>query len=128
MSTFERNIKQFADEHGVVFKTDSEIGFGRPCAGLLYEDHYVEFNPMDDDYEYLPEFHDPRLDNIKPEHAYHKGNFIAVLGDDENAVAELSNWVDELRKLEVTMQPRKAPASTLQGLLGKNIMTIKTKE
>ena len=111
------NIQQFANEHKVLFEDNGECGFGRPCVGLLRDSNYIAYNPTDSKTnDEIPEFSDYRFYDIAPENAYHKSDCIAVLGTDEDSIRELSEWVDELRKLNVTVERYSTGATGMQAM------------
>lgn len=96
----------FANKHKVIFNPEGEVGFGRPCAGFLHGDNYVDYCPtkMDDengDYGYIKEAYceAARPPESAP-NAYHKHDCFAVLvqGDSskEQAIIELANWVKHM--------------------------------
>ena len=97
------NIQAFANQHKLIFEDEGECGFGRECVGLLSRTGcYVSFNPRD--YVkggYIAELYDERFDEISPEDAYHKYFCFAVLGRGEEAIKQLSEWVDKLKELNV---------------------------
>src|SRR5574343_1219712 len=92
-----KNIQEFANRFKLIFEDDGEVGFGRKCVGLTNGNNYVDYNPTQfPDYDYVEEFYDKRLFDIIPENAYHKYNCLAVLGNDESSIIQLSEWVDKL--------------------------------
>ena len=52
----------------------------------------------------IEEFYDERFYEIIPENAYHKHSCLAVLGRGEKAIKQLSDWVDKLREIGVTVE------------------------
>ena len=102
------NIQKFANDHKIIFEDEGEVGLCRPCVGLMYGESYIEYNPYDKDtYEPISEYYDNRLKKIIPEDAYHKYECVTVLvhGDDyDTAIRQLSDWVDGLRKLKVSLE------------------------
>ncbi len=112
-----KNIQDFANKHKLVFEDNGEIGFGRECVGLLHGDNYIEYNPMDSDFNYMPDFYDERFNNIAPENAYHKGDYLAVLGTGESAISELSQWVDSLKEIGVEIGNYPTGATGLQAMI-----------
>ncbi len=122
-----QNIQEFANKHKVVLELEGECGFGRECVGLLHGNNYVDFNPTDDTtYEYIKGFFDPRLDEIMPPKAYHKHDCLAVLGRDEESIRQLSEWVDKLKELDVTIESYDTGATGVQALIsGITHMAVK---
>lgn len=97
-------LDNFAKSIGCVFVTHGEVGFGRPCVGILEPNvqHYLDYNPMDystDDWTYIfPEDKDlDPSDNVF--NAYHKHSCFSVLVHDDNyeeATAQLRKWIEEI--------------------------------
>lgn len=82
------SVENFAREHGLRAEWQGEIGFGRECVGLLDPDRrcYVRWT-----------------DGCQPAtvpDAYHKGDYIAVLGRGERAEQQLREWCRHLAKVE----------------------------
>jgi hypothetical protein len=78
-------ITEWAARYGAVLQPNGEVGFGRPCAGVLKGDHYVDTG----DVKYGGEW-------WEPEDAYHKHDCVAVLIHDDGqdaALAQLCEWV-----------------------------------
>lgn len=118
MEQYIKNIQEFANKHKIVFEQEGECGFGRECVGLMHGDNYVDYNPTDDKtYECLPEFLDERLYDIAPKDAYHKHNCLAVLGRGEEAIKQLSEWVDKLKELGVTVEAYKKTNTDLLNVM-----------
>lgn len=116
------NIQKFANDHKVIFEDEGEIGFCRPCVGLLRGNCYVAYNPYDyasEDYDYIQEYYDQRLYDIVPEDGYHKADHVAVLVRDtqEEALRQLSDWVDALRELKVSLEEYPTGATGMQAML-----------
>lgn len=101
-------LKQFAEKLDCVFVDKGEVGFGRPCVGILKKEveHYLDINPFDYEIEHTLEDYsdcyifgcDERLSanyETVPD-AYHKHSCTAVLvhGDDyEAAINQLYIWM-----------------------------------
>lgn len=99
------NIQEFANRLKVIFEDEGECGFGRECVGLTSGSNWVDYNPSDAmTYENIPEFYDERLDEITPPDAYHKHSCIAVLGRGDDAIRQLSDWIDKLKELGVVIE------------------------
>lgn len=115
-----KNIQEFADKHKVYFEQQGECGFGRECVGLTNgrEGNYIDYNPTDNvDYEPIEHLKDERLWDIVPQSAYHKHDCFAVLGRGEEAIKQLSEWIDKLKELDVTLESYKTGATGLQALI-----------
>lgn len=111
------NIKAFAKKHGIDYTIDGTCGFGRPCVGLLSNGNYIDYNPTDSKYEYISEFYDKKLYDILPKDAYHKHNCIAVLGTGNESVKQLSEWIDKLNELSITIEEYETGNTGIQALL-----------
>jgi hypothetical protein len=99
-------LKEFAEKIGCVLISKGEVGFGRPCVGILEPniEHYVDINPYaygnslddEDDGYIFPENESLYPDSELTPHAYHKHSCLAVLaldGDYESAIIQLYDWV-----------------------------------
>lgn len=112
------NIQEFANKHKLIFEDEGECGFGRECVGLLSGSNYVDYNPTNSvDYNYIEEFYDKRFYEITPENAYHKHDCIAVLGRGDDAIRELSDWVDRLNEIGVKVEKYPTGATGLQAMI-----------
>lgn len=126
MKEYIDNIQEFANKHKIVFEPEGECGFGRKCVGLMHGENYVDYNPTHDTtYEPIEGFQDERLYDIVPPNAYHKHNCLAVLGRGEEAIKQLSDWVDKLKELNATIETYETGATGIQammsGLFGKAV-------
>ena len=111
------NIQEFANRFKLIFEDDGEVGFGRKCIGLTNGSNYVDYNPTQfPDFDYVEEFYDERLFDIIPENAYHKHNCLAVLGNEETSIIQLSEWIDKLKELGAVVQKYKTGATGMQAL------------
>ena len=99
-------LEEFAESLGCVLITKGEVGFGRPCVGILEPniEHYVDINPYvygetldgEDDGYVFPENESLYPDSEITPHAYHKHSCLAVLvidDDYERAIIQLYDWV-----------------------------------
>ena len=112
------NIQEFANRFKLIFEDDGEVGFGRKCVGLTNGNNYVDYNPTQyPDYDYVEEFYDERLFDIIPENAYHKHNCLAVLGNEESSIIQLSEWIDKLKELGAVVEKYKTGATGIQALV-----------
>jgi glycyl-tRNA synthetase beta subunit len=112
------NIQEFANRFKLIFEDDGEVGFGRKCVGLTNGSNYVDYNPTQyPNYDYVEEFYDERLFDIVPENAYHKHNCLAVLGNEETSIIQLSEWIDKLKELGAVVEKYKTGATGIQALI-----------
>ena len=112
------NIQEFANRFKLIFEDDGEVGFGRKCIGLTNGSNYVDYNPTQyPNYDYVEEFYDERLFDIVPENAYHKHNCLAVLGNEETSIIQLSEWIDKLKELGAVVEKYKTGATGIQALI-----------
>ena len=112
------NIQEFADRFRLIFEDDGEVGFGRKCIGLTDGSNYIDYNPTQfPDYDYVEEFYDERLYDIVPENAYHKHNCLAVLGNEESSIIQLSEWINKLKELGAVVEKYKTGATGIQALI-----------
>ena len=115
---YKANIQEFANRFKLIFEDDGEVGFGRKCVGLTNGDNYVDYNPTQfPDYNCVEEFYDERLYDIVPENAYHKYNCLAVLGNEESSIIQLSEWIDKLKELGAVIEKYKTGATGIQALI-----------
>ena len=115
---YKANIQEFANRFKLIFEDDGEVGFGRKCVGLTNGNNYVDYNPTQfPNYDYVEEFYDERLFDIVPENAYHKHNCLAVLGNEETSIIQLSEWIDKLKELGAVVEKYKTGATGIQVLL-----------
>jgi len=122
LEDFRANIQEFADKFNLHYNEEGECGFGRECVGLSKNNNYVEYNPTSSqNYENIPEFYDERLLDIVPEDAYHKHDCLAVLGRGENAIRQLSEWVDKLKELNCTVESFDTGNTGIQAILSGTI-------
>lgn len=71
------------------------------------------------DYDYPEGFYNEIFDKIKPPNAYHKHDCVVVLGRGDEAIRELSDWVDDLRKLNVVVDTYSTGAEGLQAIISR---------
>lgn len=97
-------LDEFAKAHGLKLSVRGEVGFGRPCVGLLgSSENYVDYNPHKSDGNYGEVWPaDERLYAPDGVEAYPKHDCFAVLcADDEPAYTEalrqLLTWVRHLK-------------------------------
>lgn len=99
-------LKDFAKKIGCELVVKGEVGFCRPCVGIIEPciEHYVDINPYafgdtlddEDDGFIFPEDKDLYPDDDVAPHAYHKHSCLAVLvfdDDYDEAINQLYDWV-----------------------------------
>lgn len=112
------NIQKFANRFKLIFEDEGECGFGRECVGLTDGNNWVNYNPTHaETYEDIEGFYDERLFEIAPKDAYHKHYCLAVLGRGENAIRQLSEWVDKLNELGVVVEEYETGATGIQAMI-----------
>lgn len=121
-----KNIQEFANKWKLIFEDEGEIGLGRECVGLLGGESYVAFNPLDlKECTTIEEYYNEELYSICPEDAYHKGDYLAVLGRGDDAIVQLSEWVTALKEMDAEIRTYETGAVGLQamfsGIMGKTI-------
>lgn len=92
-----RLLQSWAQANDCTLTLAGEVGFGRECVGMLYNQHYIDFGYLAMDYK-NPEARD-LLNEIReksPERAYHKDDCLCVLGIDYEAQLGLYEWVADL--------------------------------
>jgi hypothetical protein len=112
----------FAEKHGVLLETKGQIGMGRPCVGFLRGKSYVAYKPLNmKTYDVIDGFDDDRVDPPEDVNSYHKGDYLAVLVDDDNydeALRQLGLWVDSLKAAgEVEIVSYNTGATGMQAML-----------
>jgi len=116
------NIQEFANKNKVVFDSEGECGFGRECVGLRSGDNWLSYNPLNmETYDPIEKYYDDRHYELSPENAYHKGDYLCVLGRGDGAIRELSEWVDELKHLDASVVPFETGATGFQALISGTI-------
>jgi hypothetical protein len=112
------NIQEFANRFKLIFEEEGECGLGRECVGLTNGNNYVDYNPIcEPNYDYVEGFYDERLWDIAPENAYHKHDCLAVLGRGDNAIRELSEWIDKLNELGAVVEKYATGATGIQAMI-----------
>ena len=114
-------IAEWASTQGCTFH-EGEVGFGRPCVGVLHleADAYPDWRTYDADYNATtcegaaPDKHVPN--------AYHKHPCLAVLidggADRAEAIRQLHHWVMKLKEAGVRVVTTSPDPHTLSGLMG----------
>lgn len=104
-----KHIQAFIQETGLQFH-DGEIGFGRPCVGILNQktDSYIAYQTYNKDYT-TKLMHEVAY-NTQPEDAYHKGPYLAVLHDGseegkKKAIEQLDQWIEKILAAAYELKP-----------------------
>lgn len=103
-----RDARLWAAEQGCILELDGEVGFARPCVGILWRTSYVD-TPGSGYNDHGPFFgHDSIGGPPEDVAAYHKHDCLAVLGTDEQAVDGLLRWIEKIREAggRVVVKPR----------------------
>lgn len=110
----------WAAKNGLQLVLNGEVGFGRPCVGVVAEGHHPDYRWYDQNYERA----DKNGEVWVPPDAYHKHECVAVLGRGEAAEAQLYDWLrwfDEHGfKLETGDRPMDPNLGVIGILLGKH--------
>lgn len=85
-------MTEWAGRFGATIQSRGEVGFGRPCVGVVYGQSYVDLSNNDymGDYQCVP-----TPDGV--EDAYHKHECMAVLvheDDYDRALEQLCLWIE----------------------------------
>lgn len=111
LSKFQNIVKFLAENDDHFTFAVGEIGFGRPCVGITQRgaDHWVGYTIMsDDDKCEVVARHEGAFGPNRPENAYHKDDFFAVLIHDvdshfgptdaqkDEAAAALDRWLGDI--------------------------------
>ena len=83
-------LTEWASRYGATLQINGQVGFGRPCVGVLKGGHYVDTADVKG-----REAYQPGGDWWEPEDSYHKHDCLAVLNhdDDTAALRQLYEWV-----------------------------------
>lgn len=85
-------MEKWCKKQGLILNLDGEVGFGRPCIGVLSFDE-TEYP----DYKWYDKTTYKHIDNNGevwiPERAYHKHECVAVLKQDEESINQLYRWL-----------------------------------
>lgn len=79
----------WAAKHGVTLNLEGTIGFGRECVSISKSGNCPSYEEYDDDFNRS----DKNGEVWKPDNAYHKGPYVAVLGRGEEAERQLYEWL-----------------------------------
>lgn len=101
---YKDNIWNFAREFHLIFDEKIEMGNNIKCIGLVSSNNLVCYNPMIGD-KYRQGVYNEKLDKIAPRNSYKGFNCLVVVGRAKEAIQQLSNWVDDLKKLNVEIVP-----------------------
>ena len=112
------NIQAFANRFKLIFDDEGECGFGRECVGLTNGNNWVAYNPRRSGaHGPIAKFYDERFYDVRPASAYHKHDCLAVLGRGEDAIRQLSAWVDSLNELGAVVEIYQTGATGIHVLL-----------
>lgn len=76
-------------ERGAALQLEGEVGFGRPCVGVIIGGSYPSYKWYDSNYQRL----DDNGQVWVPADAYHKHPCVAVLGRGDQAEKQLYEWL-----------------------------------
>jgi hypothetical protein len=84
-------MEQWCAGRGMRLELHGEVGFGRDCVGVLpmNDESYPDYYWYDKDWNHA----DKNDDVWCPPKAYHKHECVAVLGQDEDAISQLYEWL-----------------------------------
>lgn len=74
---------------GLILNLNGEVGFMRPCVGVISDSNYPEYMWYDGSFVRI----DSNGDVWVPARAYHKHPCVAVLGTDDESVKQLYTWL-----------------------------------
>jgi len=123
-------IEKFVQETNMKFE-DGEIGFGRPCVGIINPETgcYLAYQVYDyDSYKEVLR-HDVAM-GTSPENAYHKGPYLAVLhnGSEESkadALKQLDSWLEKIMAAGYDLKDYQEKNSLAALMGGKRSITQK---
>lgn len=96
-------LTKWAADNGAVLALKGEVGFGRPCVGIMVGNHYP-------DYDYgVPATCPP----LEVNNAYHKHDCLCILGQGEDAINELYLWVKSLNDNDVVIEVESRPPTNM---------------
>ena len=129
-----KNITKFLKDNTDCGFEVSEIGFGRPCVGILNKGHFLAYQITSDDGDYETIAKSSVALNNSPENAYHKDTYLAVLmypedddigpsdNDKAKAIRQLDGWLGAIIKGGYKIQEYMESANSLGALMGKRQM------
>lgn len=124
-------IKKFVKETKMKFE-DGEIGFGRPCVGIINPETecYLAYHVFDWDIGKELSRHEVAM-GTAPEDAYHKGSYLAVLHDGSEegkakALKQLDEWLEKILAAGYEIKEYQEKNSIAALMSGKNSVTQKT--
>lgn len=110
----------WAAKNKMKLELEGEVGFGRPCVGVVSDFSYPDYMWYDEEFERV----DNNGDVWCPENAYHKHPCVAVLGRGKEAEEQLYEWLkwfDENGfRLETGTLEMNPDLGAIGILLGKN--------
>lgn len=101
-------IEKFCRDTGFRFESHGEIGFGRPCVGIMNPEtecyvSYQHYEIRNNDVEGSRGFEHRVAESNAPDGAYHKGPYLAVLvsesrgaKDHDEAKSRLEKWIQAI--------------------------------
>jgi len=125
-----KNITQFLKDNPDFRFSVGEVGFGRPCLGILYEGNYVDYHIYSDDGNYETIAEHTVAYSQAPENAYHKHSCLAVLmhpadydigpsdKDKHKALAELDEWLGHIIEAGYRVRDYRESKNSLGGFFG----------
>jgi len=122
-------LERFAEKLGCKLQLKGEIGFGRECIGFTKNGNYLGYDLKGGYGEGM----DKKMRLYPPGgvEAYHKGNYLAVLGRGEVAIDELFKWIRKIDIYNLEIRGFYPPMPTLGTLMGKpfepELIIIKSK-
>lgn len=122
LEEMKHDLLMWAGRNKSVFEDDGEVGFGRPCVGILNGTLYINTGPIYDS-EYRTVLKVAPEGAAQPrevEDAYHKHTCLCVLGRGEYAIWQLWFWVENIKRHDLVVdrldiQPRDALDMILNG-------------
>lgn len=82
-------MANWCKREGLTLELEGEVGFFRPCVGVVGDFNFPDYMWYDDNFERV----DRNGDVWTPERAYHKNPCVAVLGTDDESVKQLYEWL-----------------------------------
>jgi len=133
LSKFPNLVKFLAENDDHFTFAVGDIGFGRPCVGITQRgaDHWVGYNIFSDDDKYeTVARHEGAFGPNRPENAYHKDDFFAVLihnvdphfgptdAQKDEAAAALDRWIGDILAAGYKVQEYPESRHSIGSLLG----------
>jgi hypothetical protein len=120
-----KNLEKFIEDNPDFRVVVGEIGFGRPCVGILYGENYLDYSLHNEDTYEMTAEHKVAIKEA-PENAYHKGDYLAVLnrgGNDyeevpEDTIKDLDTWVGHIIKAGYKVIDHRESENSIGALMG----------